>query len=92
MYEATSLLARLRGLAGLDDLPAGLALHLTATRSVHTFGMRFALDLTWLDAEGRVVRVDHGVPRRRLRTCRAAKSVIEARSVYTGRVDSNESL
>jgi len=29
-------------------------------RSVHTFGMRFALDLFWLDEWGRVLRVDSG--------------------------------
>jgi uncharacterized membrane protein (UPF0127 family) len=83
VYEASSGRARLRGLAGLDDLPPGLALHLPRTRSVHTFGMRFPLDLTWLDGAGRVVRVDRDVPRGRLRTCLRAKSVIEARARYS---------
>ena len=40
---------------------ADRALRLRA-RAVHTFTMRFALDLIWLDAEGRVVRVDRGRP------------------------------
>ena len=31
------------------------------------FGMRFALDLVWLDRDGRVVRVDRAVPPRRVR-------------------------
>ena len=73
-------MAKLRGLAGLDDLPPGVALHLPRTRSIHTFGMNFPLDLTWLDSEGAVVRIDRDVPPRRLRTCLAAKSVIESRS------------
>ena len=47
-------------------------------RSVHTFGMRFALDLVWLAADGRVVRVDRAVPPFRVRTCRRAAAVIEA--------------
>ena len=42
-------------------MPATLALHITPCRSVHTFGMRFALDLIWLDRAGAVVRVDRGV-------------------------------
>jgi uncharacterized membrane protein (UPF0127 family) len=77
VYEARSFLARLRGLAGVDALPHGVGLYLPRTRSVHTFGMRFALDLLWLDADGAVVRVDRGVPPRRHRSCRRARSVIE---------------
>jgi uncharacterized membrane protein (UPF0127 family) len=39
--------------------------------------MRFALDLVWLDADGRIVRVDRGVRPWRLRGCRAARAVVE---------------
>jgi uncharacterized membrane protein (UPF0127 family) len=73
-------LRRLTGLIGRRDLPAGAALHLPRCRSVHTFGMRFALDLVWLDHAGAVVRVDRGVPPRRVRSCRRARSVLELRS------------
>ncbi len=70
-------LARLLGLAGLRELPAGAALLLPRTRSIHTFGMRFALDLVWLDRHGRVVRIDHGVRPGRVRGCRTARAVVE---------------
>ena len=72
--------ARLLGLAGLRQLPPGVGLLLPHTRSIHTFGMRFALDLIWLDRDGDVVRVDRHVPPRRLRTCPAAHAVIELAS------------
>ncbi len=72
--------SRLRGLSGLDDLPAGHALLIERCRSVHTVGMRFALDLVWLDAEGAVVRVDAGVGPRRLRSCARARAVVETRA------------
>jgi hypothetical protein len=74
---AASFVARLAGLTGLRTLPAGVALAFPRCRSVHTFGMRFALDLVWLDGHGAVVRVDRGVPPGRLRWCRAARSVVE---------------
>ncbi|HYV15861.1 MAG TPA: DUF192 domain-containing protein [Conexibacter sp.] len=74
---ANGPLARLLGLAGLRSLPPDAALLLPRTRSIHTFGMRFALDLLWLDRAGRVVRVDRGVGPRRVRACRAADAVIE---------------
>lgn len=68
---------RRRGLARLDALPAGHALLLERCRSVHTIGMRFALDLLWLDATGAVVRIDENVGARRLRTCLRARAVVE---------------
>jgi uncharacterized membrane protein (UPF0127 family) len=42
--------------------------------------MRFALDLVWLDRDGRVVRVDRGVGPWRVRTCLRARSVVETRA------------
>jgi uncharacterized membrane protein (UPF0127 family) len=66
------------GLARLDAMAPTTALHLAPCRSVHTFGMRFALDLIWLDARGAPVRVDRGVGSHRIRTCLAARSVVEA--------------
>jgi uncharacterized membrane protein (UPF0127 family) len=69
--------ARLLGLAGLGVMSARDGLLLPVCRSVHTFGMRFALDLVWLGADGRPVRVDRGVPPRRARSCRRARSVVE---------------
>lgn len=67
----------MRGLAKLDALAPDEALHIPRCRSVHTVGMRFALDLLWLDRDGAVVRVDHDVAARRLRTCLRARSVVE---------------
>ncbi len=70
--------ARRRGLAGLDALPAGHALLLARCRSVHTVGMRFALDLVWLDARGAPMALDAGVGPRRVRTRWRARAVVEA--------------
>jgi uncharacterized membrane protein (UPF0127 family) len=80
VIEARGLIGRLVGLAGRRDLPPGVALQLRRCRSVHTFGMRFALDLVWLDGAGAVVRVDRAVRPCRVRTCRAARSVLETRA------------
>jgi uncharacterized membrane protein (UPF0127 family) len=72
--------ARLRGLIGRRSWPAGVALEIPRCRSVHTFGVRFALDLVWLDGERRVVRVDRAVAPWRIRFCRRARSVLELRT------------
>lgn len=77
LHEATAFDARRRGLAGVAGLPPDVALRIHRCWSVHTFGMAFALDLVWLDRHDRVVRLDRGVPPRRLRTCARARRVVE---------------
>lgn len=84
LVTAATALARLRGLAGLDALDPDLGLHLPRTRSVHTFGMRFALDLVWLGRDGAIVRVDRAIGPRAMRTAWRARSVVE---VGAGRAD-----
>jgi uncharacterized protein len=69
---------RMRGLAKLDSLPDRYALHIPRCRSVHTFTMRFPLDLIWLDGDGRPVRIDRAVPPNRMKLCVGARSVVEA--------------
>jgi uncharacterized membrane protein (UPF0127 family) len=76
LVDAKTGKARRRGLAGLDSLPSDHAL-LIRTLSVHTFGMRFPLDLIWLDKHGTAIRVDRDVPSKRMRACWRARSVVE---------------
>jgi uncharacterized protein len=78
--------ARLHGLALRRRPPEGAALLIPRCRSVHTFGMRFALDLVWLDAAGRVLAVDERVPPGRLRRHRGAVAVVEVAAGDSGRI------
>ena len=79
VHEAVSLRARLLGLALLarGALPPGHALLIADCRSVHTFGMRFPIDVMFLDERGRALRVVRGVKRRRVLVCRGAFAVLE---------------
>ena len=58
---AVSLKDRLRGLLGRASLGPDAALLIERCGTVHTVGMRFALDLVFLDRAGRVLRVVRGV-------------------------------
>jgi uncharacterized protein len=82
---ARSRRERLVGLAGRRR-PPDAALLLPRCRSVHTFGMRFALDLVWLDAQARVIAVDEGVPPCRVRVRRDAVAVVEVAAGNSGRI------
>jgi uncharacterized protein len=75
--EAHTRAARMKGLAKLDAMPNEAALHIPKCWSVHTFTMRFPLDLIWLSKTGEVVRVDENVPPRRIKVCVRARSVVE---------------
>jgi uncharacterized membrane protein (UPF0127 family) len=69
--------ARLLGLAHLSRERAGAGLLIPGCACVHTFGMRFALDLVFLDAAGEVLAVHRAVGPRRLRWRRGADAVLE---------------
>lgn len=68
---------RNRGLLGRDRLADGTALIIAPSNSVHTFGMRFAIDLIYAARDGRVVKIRAGVPRSRISFALGAFAVIE---------------
>jgi len=65
------------GLALLDREEAGPGLLIPRCRSVHTFGMRFALDLYFLDAGGAPASIHLDVPPGRVVSDRRAAAVLE---------------
>src|SRR5262245_41310833 len=69
--------SRLLGLAHLDRAWAGPGLLIPRCSSVPTFGMRFPLDLYFLDERERVVAVRRALPPRRFAFCRPAVAVLE---------------
>src|SRR5262249_47328564 len=69
---------RLRGLLGTPTLPAGEGLWLKPCRQVHMFGMRYPVDVAFLDDEHRVVGlVPCLLPWRVSPKLRQATSVVE---------------
>jgi len=75
---ADSLLARLKGLLGRDSLPQGHALWLRPCNGIHTFGMRFPIDVVVLDRIMKVSAIHHNVqPNRMTRLYPSGCSVLE---------------
>lgn len=74
---ATGLRARTLGLSHLDPQDVGSGLLIPRCAAVHTFGMRFALDIRFLDDEGAVLSTRLGVPPRRFVAQRGAAAVLE---------------
>ncbi|MBI4677785.1 MAG: DUF192 domain-containing protein [Elusimicrobia bacterium] len=57
VIKAESLRDRMRGLLGRDSMAADEGLWIAPCPQIHTFFMRFAIDVVFLDRELRVVRV-----------------------------------
>ena len=76
--RATTRSERRRGLLGRDRLEGALVIE--RCRWVHTIGMRFAIDVAFLDADGLVIRTVQ-MPRHRIGLpVVRARSVIEAQA------------
>lgn len=86
VFVADGRLARLRGLIGLNGLPEGAALLLPRCSSVHTFGMRFAIDVAFLDEHGEVIAERRGVRPWRIVRCPGAASALERQAEPTSAV------
>ena len=68
---------RRRGLLGRDALAEGHALVIAPTNLVHTFAMRFAIDIIFAARDGRVLKVRKAVPPRRIAGSLRAFAVVE---------------
>jgi uncharacterized membrane protein (UPF0127 family) len=74
---AAGFRARLLGLAHLDRDVAGPGLLIPHCSSIHTFGMRFALDIYFLDEEGAILTVRPFIAPSCLVLDRRASAVLE---------------
>lgn len=83
---AASVRKRLRGWLGRTQAPPERGLWLMPCDAVHTIAMRFPIDLVFVDARGRILRIDADVPPWRLRMCLGAHSVIELAAGHAARL------
>jgi uncharacterized membrane protein (UPF0127 family) len=77
MEVADSPSTRNKGLLGRECLSPGEGLWIIPCESVHTFWMRFPIDLVYLDRKKRIVKLCDAVPPWRLSVCLWAHSILE---------------
>lgn len=83
VFIANTHWTRLRGLIGTSatNFPAGRGIWIVPCRGVHTFAMRFPIDVIYLDAERRVVHIEENVKPWRITPVRMdTETVIEVPS------------
>ncbi|MAM89213.1 MAG: hypothetical protein CME36_18090 [unclassified Hahellaceae] len=76
-FIAASFFQRLRGLLGRKSLGEFQGLLLEECNSVHTIGMRFAIDIIFLSADFRIVEIHSAVAGFSFRRCKAATHTLE---------------
>jgi uncharacterized membrane protein (UPF0127 family) len=69
--------SRAMGLLGTQKLLPNRALWLRPCASIHTMGMRYSIDVVFLDRQGRVKKIVSQLSPFRWAACRQADSVIE---------------
>lgn len=78
---ASTFLSRFVGLLGTVAIAEGEGLWIVPCRSVHTLGMRYPIDVAFLDARGIVVGILKGLPPNRFgRVVRDARGALELRA------------
>ena len=68
---------RNRGLLGRDSLARNIGFVIAPCSAVHTFGMRFPIDLIFAARDGRVLKIRRAVPAFRIAVAFGAFAVIE---------------
>ena len=77
LSRAETFLERLRGLLGRRSLDVAEGLWITPCGSVHTFGMRFPIDVVFVGRDGRIVRIVDRLVAGRVAFARSTASVVE---------------
>ena len=69
--------SRRRGLLGRDSLAGDTALIIAPSNAIHTFSMRFAIDVAFVSTDGRVIKVRPAIPPWRIAAAWRGFAVIE---------------
>lgn len=69
--------SRREGLLKRTGLDEGEGLLISPCEAIHTFGMKFAIDVVFIDRKRRVRKVLHAMPRNRIGFCFTAEYALE---------------
>lgn len=77
LMMATSTLERMRGLLGRPALGPSQGMLLPHCGMIHTFGMRYPIDVVYLDRRNRVLKISPALAPRRMDGHLQARTVLE---------------
>lgn len=74
---ANTSATRRTGLLKHETLPEGEGMWIVPCEAVHTFGMKFDIDVLYLNKSKKVLKIRSSMPKRRISFCLTAHSVLE---------------
>ena len=74
---AVTMWSRTKGLLGRSSLASDQGLWIQPTNSIHMFFMRFAIDVVYATADGKVLKLVRGIGPWRVSFCHGAKVALE---------------
>jgi uncharacterized protein len=77
LVVANTFFQRAVGLLGRSQLRTNEGMYFPNTRSVHTFGMLFAIDVVYINEYDEIVEIHHSLRPFRISWCRHAHSLCE---------------
>ena len=77
LWGAFDSSTRNKGLLGRDSMPEGSAMVIAPSNSIHTFFMRFPIDIAFVAKDGRIVSVRSALPAWRIAFAWGAFAVVE---------------
>jgi uncharacterized membrane protein (UPF0127 family) len=93
LERAETFFARLVGLLGRSSLPAGTGMLISPCNQIHTFFMKFAIDVIFLDNHGKVLKIYTCLKPWKITTfVLKARSVIELPAGETQNVETGDYL
>lgn len=80
---ADNFFSRLKGLLGTKELRVGEGLLLMDCNAVHTFWMQYAIDIVFLDADYKVLKIGTNIVPGKAVFCKAAVHTLELTAAQT---------
>lgn len=77
LLPALDAATRNRGLLGRDSLEPDAAMLIAPTNAIHTFFMRFPIDVLFVARDGRILKIREALPAWRMSACLRGHAVIE---------------
>lgn len=74
---AQTFFSRIKGLLGRKELLENEAMLITSCNSIHMFFMLFAIDVVYMDKNGRILKIIENLQPWRISACWGSKNVLE---------------
>jgi len=77
LLRADTFWKRLTGLLGTNSLEEGTGIRISPCSSIHTFGMRYSIDVLFVDRHHRIIKIVANMPAGRVAMAAGSRYVIE---------------